>query len=230
MPNHITTVCTVTGKEARVLAFRETHITTDEKKRAQFDFETIIPMPACVKATIIEGGGWEGGFGDADIELYATALMKNRRTFITENMHLIPKDIKRWGELLEYYDREKPPDVSKLARASLLAAAETGHSGWYEWSVANWGTKWDAYDYEERDAQPGCFVFKFETAWSPPEPIFEKLAEMWPDLKIETESIDEGGGEYVGVFHGKNRELKKVPDDDERYKRVYGEARPTYDD
>src|SRR5271154_5858531 len=119
MPNHITTVCTVTGEDARVQAFRKAHITTVHAdsvgiaSKQQFDFETIIPMPECVKATIIED--WSGEFGDADIELYAKALMANKRTFITENAHLIPKGIKRWGELLEYYDREKPPELGKLA-------------------------------------------------------------------------------------------------------------------
>ncbi len=232
MPNHITTVCTVTGEDVSVRAFRAAHITTDAKKRAQFDFETIIPMPESVKATIIDDGNWGGGFGDADIALYAKAIMEKKHCFLLDNerAHMrLPEHIKKWGDVIEWYDREKP-QVAVLGKAALACAAETGHPGWYEWSCANWGTKWDAYDYEERDVQPGCFVFKFETAWSPPEPIFEKLAELWPDLVIKTESIDEGGGEYVGTFHGKSRSLEKVPDNDERYKRVYGYARETDDD
>ena len=234
MPNHITTVCTVTGEVARVQAFQKAHITTDKKNRTQFDFETIIPMPECVKATIIDDENWGGGFGDADVELYAKALMGNKSCFLLDNERIpgigIPANVKRWGELLEWYDSKKSPAVGKLARAALESAAETGHRGWYEWSCANWGTKWDAYRYDEREVSPGRFVFKFETAWAPPEPIFDKLAELWPDLTFETESIDEGGGDYVGTFHGERRELKKVTDSDERYKRVYGHARETYDD
>jgi Ferredoxin-like domain in Api92-like protein len=225
MPNHITTVCTVTGDDVSVRAFRAAHITV------QFDFETIIPMPACVKATIRD---WENGemIGDAEVEYYAKALIENRCCAIPSDQlkHMrLPEHVKRHGDLIDYYDSEKP-QVARFGKAALTSAAETGYPGWYEWSCANWGTKWDAYDYEEREVSPGRFVFKFETAWSPPEPIFEKLAEIWPDLVIETESIDEGGGEYVGTFHGEHRELKKVVDDDERYERVYGRPRESYDD
>jgi hypothetical protein len=48
--------------------------------------------------------------------------------------------------------------------------------GWYEWRVANWGTKWDGYD--GRFNCDDFSSFYFETAWTPPLPIIKKLAEL----------------------------------------------------
>ena len=45
---------------------------------------------------------------------------------------------------------------------------------WYTWSVANWGTKWQAYDHRvpELSADGGQVQYVFLTAWAYPEPIF----------------------------------------------------------
>ena len=47
----------------------------------------------------------------------------------------------------------------------------------YDWSVANWGTKWDAsvYSYELKD---GVLVINFDTAWGPPIGFYEKIEQM----------------------------------------------------
>ena len=195
MPNHITTVATVTGPAERADAFRLTHIKS-RKDGHEFDFDTIIPMPVCVKATIRDckpGGG--PSFGDHDVEMYAKALLGNRSLFLLahERPRWMPESAKTWADLIEWYDEHRP-GLDKVAKTHLLSAAETGYPSWYEWSCANWGTKWGSYRYEERAVEPGRFVFAFETAWSPPRPILAKLAELWPELRIETKSIDEGGG------------------------------------
>lgn len=67
---------------------------------------------------------------------------------------------------------------------------------WYEWRIGNWGTKWNAGDVEmdENEAQA---VFTFNTAWSPPVPIVEKLAEKFPDLIVAL-AFDEPGMDFGG--------------------------------
>jgi hypothetical protein len=60
---------------------------------------------------------------------------------------------------------------------------------WYEWCCANWGTKWNACRTtltHERDA----ILLSFDTAWSPPVPIFNELARRFPKLKIEGSYVD----------------------------------------
>jgi hypothetical protein len=44
---------------------------------------------------------------------------------------------------------------------------------WYDWNMANWGTKWNAYGEEERGVKnvihtEDTLTLIFQTAWSPP--------------------------------------------------------------
>lgn len=55
-----------------------------------------------------------------------------------------------------------------------------GKNNWYDWSIENWGTKWNSVDAELRE---NCFVF--DTAWSPCSPVISKLAEMFPEARFE---------------------------------------------
>lgn len=74
-----------------------------------------------------------------------------------------------------------------------------GEMNWYDWSIANWGTKWNASEpsvsRKERSIQ-----IDFDTAWSPPEPVIAKLSSMYPELTI-IHSYYEGG---MG-FNGKDK-------------------------
>ena len=54
-----------------------------------------------------------------------------------------------------------------------------GCHNWYDWHCKYWGTKWDAFDVEISDTE-----IRFTTAWSMPEPIFDKICEMFPDKEI----------------------------------------------
>lgn len=89
--------------------------------------------------------------------------------------------------------------------------------GWWMWCVHNWGTKWDAsfgqgsmFSFATNEnAKPHAnrtltasgheLRYKFDTAWSPPVPIVEKLARDYPDLRFELQ-YGEPGAEYAGVF------------------------------
>ncbi len=81
---------------------------------------------------------------------------------------------------------------------------EYGFDNWYDWSIANWGTKWNAYGIDDgwtKDKKYICLYF--ETAWSPPMPIISKLSEEYPSCNFSLEYCDEGGG-FVGytTFEG----------------------------
>ncbi len=60
-----------------------------------------------------------------------------------------------------------------------------GKNNWYDWSIDHWGTKWNAYYQEKKENT----IF-FNTAWSIPYPIYEKLAEIC----YENTEIAIGGG------------------------------------
>jgi len=68
-----------------------------------------------------------------------------------------------------------------------------GFDNWYEWKLANWGTKWNTYDGDCDDIGNGTAVLNFQTAWSLPEPIFNEMAFMYRDLEFAIECVEEGG-------------------------------------
>jgi hypothetical protein len=50
-----------------------------------------------------------------------------------------------------------------------------GYKDWYDWNVANWGTKWD-FNLENVERQdPNTVTASFESAWAPPTGAYEKL-------------------------------------------------------
>lgn len=53
-----------------------------------------------------------------------------------------------------------------------------GYVDWYNWSIANWGTKWNASSC----VVSNTFV-EFDTAWAMPEDIFKELA-RYTDIRV----------------------------------------------
>lgn len=62
---------------------------------------------------------------------------------------------------------------------------------WYDWSVENWGTKWNSFEGNVTDAGIG-----FSTAWSPPIPVIAALAKkIGKTLRL---TYDEPGMDFCG--------------------------------
>ena len=78
-----------------------------------------------------------------------------------------------------------------------------GHKNWYDWSVANWDTKWNAYSCwtfeDESLALEDVHDLGFQTAWSPPINVIRELAKLTGE-SLRMSYYDEGwmfGGEYL---------------------------------
>jgi len=77
--------------------------------------------------------------------------------------------------------------------------AKYGYSSWYDWSIANWGTKWDfsLENVEREDAN--TVTAGFDSAWAPPIEAYVKLCA----LGFEVEGMYyEPGMQFVGKFVG----------------------------
>lgn len=69
---------------------------------------------------------------------------------------------------------------------------------WYDWRIENWGTKWDIYNATCDRMDANTLVLRFDTAWSPPMPVYDKLVDMGFD--VNARYLDEGWmyiGEYI---------------------------------
>lgn len=69
---------------------------------------------------------------------------------------------------------------------------------WYEWSINNWGTKWTAYGYDKNTDYSKNENLWFQTAWSAPHPVIEKLAQTYPEISFKHEWADEDLGMNCG--------------------------------
>lgn len=68
-----------------------------------------------------------------------------------------------------------------------------GERDWYDWSIENWGTKWNAGDtvvYSD--------VIEFQTAWSTPIPVFVELSKRLKNVEINVDYADEDIGSNCG--------------------------------
>ena len=83
---------------------------------------------------------------------------------------------------------------------SVIPMPEESRENWYDWSVVNWGTKWDVTNCKITDThEDGIVTYSFETAWCPPEPIYDVLAEKYPEVSISW-FYDEYGMEVSGYL------------------------------
>lgn len=72
-------------------------------------------------------------------------------------------------------------------------------NNWYDWSIANWGTKWNAYGQSIEQGFDGEAILTFDTAWSPPIPVIEALRKKYPKAAIYGSWLEEGH-QSAGVF------------------------------
>ena len=82
---------------------------------------------------------------------------------------------------------------------------------WYDWSIENWGTKWNACDsitdYDN---------IEFETAWSTPIPIFVELSKRMKDVVITVDYADEDIGSNCGTLEILNGEVNEFKPENPR--------------
>jgi hypothetical protein len=72
--------------------------------------------------------------------------------------------------------------------------AKYGHAHWYDWRLANWGTKWDVTEVQFIDENEEYVQIRFDTAWCPPTNFFEWYAEQHPDVVFMNQYDEEGMG------------------------------------
>jgi len=65
-----------------------------------------------------------------------------------------------------------------------------GSSNWYEWSISNWGCKWNADEVQILQQNESSIIYSFLTPWSPPIRIIKELIETFQNLSITFKSDD----------------------------------------
>jgi len=63
---------------------------------------------------------------------------------------------------------------------------------WYDWSLKNWGTKWDACEPDISHNDIDYFAVSFESAWGPPINWINNIMKDFPDLCFTLEYEEPG--------------------------------------
>ncbi len=182
MPNHIKNIVKAKGLTKLPLFVKEDGVEC-------FDFNRVIPMPKPLDVTA-------GSIEDLAIEAVIRKLSEKKSwIFDKERKRMLDQE---WEDRVLSHENEE--ELLKTGLQYITNEVLYGATSWYEWCINNWGTKWNAYESEQFDAD----TIGFQTAWSNPEPIMLKLSEMYPDLIIEHWWADEGMGSNSGyrVYHG----------------------------
>jgi hypothetical protein len=75
------------------------------------------------------------------------------------------------------------------------------YKDWYEFHLGEWGCKWDIDDPQVTEVTDKEIQLDFDTAWSPPISIIDKLEERFPDASFSLMYFEPGccfAGEYGG--------------------------------
>tara|TARA_R110000868_G_scaffold409807_2_gene696094 strand:- start:2206 stop:2904 length:699 start_codon:yes stop_codon:yes gene_type:complete len=97
-----------------------------------------------------------------------------------------------------------PPSKTDEQIAELVK--KYGATDWYDWSIKNWGCKWDARDIEiEESGDDNLLYLIFNTPWSPPIGFYNKFAKEYKLEMLATyteESMDFCGRFKSSVVRG----------------------------
>jgi len=110
-------------------------------------------------------------------------------------------------EEIEEYKKNHP----HIGAGSLPITQETSDrldelyddNNWYDWSVTNWGVKWDCADVQvDEEFGDTEITYRFDTPWGPPNEIYTLLVAKFPEVHISW-FWDEPGTEVAGYLKQK---------------------------
>jgi hypothetical protein len=189
MPNWVKNIVEFETNSDRINQIVDTIKSEEDGDVKYFDFEKILPMPESLK--ISSGSSTDIGI---DILKYQErgddSALKER----LKHPWVTKAGLTTVDELVDYCLKEGNADLES-ARKALFNIDNYGVKDWYEWSVKNWGSKWNSSESLFEDGK-----IHFQTAWSVPEPIFIELSKMFADVKIRVIFADEDLGNNCGEF------------------------------
>lgn len=224
MSNNVTHRAVVTGKPDDVQAFMDKMIKEDEDDddgEKCLDFNAVIPMPEDLRG--VTASSWH-------LEWFALGYTSEERKNALGHGPLDMTWVSEAGintreALLDHLSKRRPAKLEE-AKAAWERQQWHGYSDWYRWSLDHWGTKWNSYSYHEVSLSMGSTArleFMFDTAWSPPIPVFAKMAEEFPELEFEIAYYDEGGA-FAGSVHMEGGRYENVgyEPSNAMFRQVYG--------
>lgn len=184
MPNHISNII-----EANKLVIDSLLLS------GVVDFNTVIPMP-----DTLENMEHSGDIENAIEILFGLPFALEGTPF--ENVSINSR-IKPILDKTPIVDFKKEGKLEQLLTA-INNQIQHGAWSWYEWAKSNWGTKWNAYDYDPERKKNNSIYFC--TAWNPPYKVIEALSRKFPEEQITLKTADEDCGQQCHIITYQNGE------------------------
>lgn len=193
MPNHVMSEIVFYGDNDDIKKVMSI-IGGDEE--CSIDFNRIIPMPD--ELNVEDGSGlyeamdvyltlvnpdvvtWHRGLEKLDDCDFTEIMRQYRRVakYTYGNVTMTASEVDAMVERLT--DNNDFDAVINRGRQGINNLMKYGAVSWYDWRCSHWGTKWNAYEQDTIDDDS----IKFCTAWSMPEPIYRKLAEICDEYGV----------------------------------------------
>ena len=197
MPNHIQSKVEIKGsKEAIAELVKGLGLKRDnDAEENKFDFNAIIKMPPSLMIT---------SGSNVDLGLVALGESPSGTAFNSFESYL---KMSWWNDQYPGIDtrekllahlKETKPEIIKEAEQARDNLKKYGHKDWYDWSNANWGTKWNAYDVRYICGDDEKIVVEISTAWDTPHQIWDALREK--------------GFEVNGIYYGEMEGYGEIGD------------------
>lgn len=196
----------------------------------EVDFNKLIPMPADLEHVIAGSHGFKPDMpvfpmdkkGNPTYPIIPSLLTYyNSEMTQSEFLEKSRADEKLVKAIVEYSNMfEQSPfyqeEIDSFIKG-FFNYRRYGYTDWYEWSIAKWGTKWNATESFIDDD-----YIEFSTAWSVPEPVLHELAKICPirvayaDEDLGTNcglvdiSLDEEGNPTNDFIYHNSEELARV--------------------
>lgn len=196
MPNYVYNQIEIKGDQKEINDLLK-NVASEENS---FDFEKISPMPDSLR---IDSGStndrnyaiylYEEKIDDEPLKEYLSYhWVKNLGINTLEQLY---EYLVNNGQNGQYYSRKMGKQIHENIK-------NYGAKDWYEWCCDNWGTKWNS-----GEPQVNGNIITFETAWSTPVPIIEKLSITYPNLEFTVKYADEDIGSNCGTYTMKNGDV-----------------------
>lgn len=216
MPNYIFNQATITGPQNELSRFQELVKTEDQ----DFSFQRIIPKPESLNITMSSDTEkaliyalWKNYIVENEtipegvfpcVDEYGFKGIWNPKTNLPADNWVVKlcEEYNFACERFTYLQETNADEAMKfleIGKTALKNILQYGAMTWYDWSCENWGTKWDAGDVSLNMGSEGIQL-SFQTAWSTPEPIWAKLAELFPSLEFHIRFADEDIGSNCGCI------------------------------
>lgn len=249
MPNWVKNVMTVTGAEPIIHRFLRTVLTRKDGVR-QLDFARVIRPPK-IYTYSYTGTGAERDLVHVYLAheslsnkpskqfptfcRYGLQYLRCKRSDLTTLQEQYKCVVAKLLDLRNFDDRNThvfidEKQLVEYGKELIGAYRKYGTCNWYQWNCKYWGTKWNAVTdsisikyIHESDQDMQCEI-KFNTARCAPTPIFDKFAELFPELKFEIYWADEDVGVNTGYTEYINGSNSQYIENENCSKQAYDTA------